>query len=700
MLIMTEDQLPINDDGSNPPALGIEMLSAAHLLLSSERATDRDDLLISTCIEVLDSGPASTAHLLKAVKEIWPGAPITTEMLLAAIQEAQELDLIAAAATLEGELWTLGTIGKSEIDATRAWFEDAMDRLTRQIEDRARDDFGEVKHEVASNWARVILRLFSAEIARSASSYAGDVEQASAKSIRPMVLDGSAMLRALDQVALAEGTRDFLKGCLLACVDESDPFGNELIGQVATSCVLHAIAAGRGRAGAQEVMGSLENQRVLLDTPLLVSLLGSASASERLEALIRQAVAFGMEVVVPEHVLDELDDVIKRVEGDHLQPLTSALQGGMPPRAYAQIVKEQVLELFLDGVEAKEIKTWNDFRLRQKGMTSRLESLGVVVREHGNKNRSNVVWVDSVLTEEIAASPSGRGAKAIARDAESIEMVWRARRRGVKDKGALWPGGWIVSNDRHASPAYRRVNHEDSEPLVLTPAQWATLLTEAAPAAEIPELVAAAASLLRQESMLRIATKYPPAIALTLAKSLSGEYSSSTDVRVAQLASLGELLEHASAGETVTGERLASEIAARRTNRLAAAGREQLDLNALERARLDAAVTRSTTVITEETAKRVAAEKRSEELEKRMSLWPRRVALGVLMTAAVGALVIFAVIGLPWFVVGTALALALLGIIGRKWVTDPSTKLWHLALAAVPEVLGILDVVTRFLPSS
>jgi hypothetical protein len=571
-----------------------------------------------------------------------------------------------------------------------------MDRLTRQVEERARDDFGEVKNEVARNWAQLILNLFSKEIARSASSYAGEVEQGAAGSVRPMVLDGAMMLKALDDVKVPDATRDFLKGCLMAAVDETDPFGNELVGQVATSCVLHSIAAGRGRVGAQRAMGSLEGERAVLDTPLLVSLLGPDSTRKRLETLVTQAVELGMEVVVPVHVLEELEDLVARVGDEHLKQLINALGKGVKARAYAKIVSEQVLELFLDAYEAKEVKSWNDFRLRQRELRSKLEKLGVVVREHGNKDRAGVALIDQFLSEEVSARGSSRGAKAISRDAESIEMVWRARRRAKKVKRKLWPGGWMISNDRHSGPAYRRANRTDLEPLVLTPAQLAALLVEVAPAAEIPDLVSAAASFLRQESMLRIATKYPPAIALTLARSLSSENSSSTDERIAQLPSLGEMLEHVASGETLTGERLAAELAAKRTNRLAAAGREQVGLASLERDRLDAAITRSTTVISEETARREAAEKRALELEANEILSRRRLILAVLVTAILGAIGVLAVLGPWWIAVGTVVTEVVVIMIGRHWIASPEARFGSVTFAAIPEVLAIvLDLVSR-----
>jgi predicted nucleic acid-binding protein len=682
------------------PDLGIEMLSAAHVLLSSDRAMDERDLLISTCLEALDSGPTSASALARVCNEIWPATSISEDDVLAAMQGAAELGLVAEQTTLDGIDWALARAGKDEIESTREWFANAMERLARQVQDRARDDFGELSFEVASNWARVILRLFSGEIARSATSYAGEVERGAAGSIRPMVLDGTSMLRSIDGLGMAPGTTDFLKGCLLAAVDEVDPFGNELVGQIATSCVLHAIAARRGRAAAQAALGSLQSQRVVLDTPILVDLLSSDGTEQRLRAMIQQAVSLGMEVIAPEHVLAELDDVIVRVTNEHLAGLTSGLKTGVSPWAYAQMVNEQVLELFLDGVRRKKFKTWQDFRLKVEGLKEELSSIGVIVRAHNNTSRSNVNLIDMHLTEEISKSVSGRSNKAIARDSESIELVWRARRRKVSTPSStsLWPGGWMVSHDRHVNQAYRRANRDDREPLVLTPAQWATLMAGAAPAAEIPALVASAAAYIRQESMLRIATKYPPAIALTLARSLSGEYSSETDLRVAQLSSLGDMLEQAAAGQSRSGERLASELAGRRTNRLAAAGREQVDLVALERARLESVINKSTVVVTEEHAARIEAESRLAELQKREGLGGRRTVAAAILVGIAALAVIFAIIGFWTFVLGTVISGVAFFFLSRRWSRDSNVGFGSMLWSIVPEAVGLIDIGSRLLP--
>jgi hypothetical protein len=691
---LSPEELRSSDSEESPQAdLGLEMLSAAHVLLSSDRLTDERDLLISTCLEALDSGPANSEELARSCNEIWPAANISVDAIRVSMSEAQELGLVAQQTTLTGEDWALAAQGKNEIDSTREWIEEAMIRLARQIQERSREDFGEVSPELASNWARVVVRLFSGEIARSAASYAGEVERGAAGTIRPMVLDGVAMLRALDTLHLPPGTTDFLKGCLLAAVDETDPFGNELVGQIATSCVLHAIAARRGRASAQAALGSLAGQRIVLDTPILFELLSSDGSEARLTSLITQAVGLGMDVVVPEHVLEEFGDVIQRVTDDHVANLLSGLETGISPWAYAQIVNEKVLELFLDGVRRKRFTNWNDFRRATSALRPQLEASGVKVRPHGNNNRTNVAVLDMHLTEEISATKGGRGAKAIARDAESIEMIWRARRNEPSAE-SLWPGGWLVSHDRHASPAYRRANKGDREPLVISPAQLATLMTETAPAVDIPDLVRSAASYIRQESMLRIATKYPPAIALTLARTLSGEHTSATDVRVAQL-SLGEMLEQTAAGQGPTGERLASELAGRRANRLAAAGKEQVDLVALERARLDAAITRSTTVVSEEHAKRIAAEERADKFERRDKLSRRRSVVVGFVVGIVAVGVILALAGLWAFVVGTGIALVLFVTLSRRWLRDPAETFGILLWAALPEALGLIDIAIR-----
>lgn len=423
------------EDATEADNLGLEMLSAAHALLNSDRLTNEKDLLISTCIEILATGPASAGTLTQVVNEIWPGSNIKESSIESALVQALQVGLVGRLETLDSSTdWALAKNGADEIDATRVWLEEAMGRLARQIRDRAREDFGEVSNELASNWATLLLNIFTAEIAKGAALYGGEIQEGAAGNVRPMALDAADMLRAVEDRSLPITTKEFLQGCLIAAVDETDPFGNELVGYVATSCVLHAVAAGRGRSAARGVLGSLKGQRAVIDTPLLLDFLGPDSSSGKIRTLIDGAITASMEVIVPDHVLEELMDVVDRLTDQFIPGLMGALGSGTGAHAYAQTVNEQALELFLTATEAGVYSRWDQFVARARSLRSELTSLGVTVRPHENRDRGNVAWIDQELTAETRKSPIPRTPKAVARDAESIELVWRARRRFNRKK--------------------------------------------------------------------------------------------------------------------------------------------------------------------------------------------------------------------------------------------------------------------------
>ena len=266
---------------------------------------------------------------------------------------------------------------------------------------------------------------------------------------------------------------------------------------------------GRSPAKSLFALGSLSEQRVVIDTPVLVAYLGPKDVAGRLKTVIRLARDAGMEVIAPQHVLDELNEVVDRVEERIVPGLLEALESGVSSRVYASSVNEQILELFLEATEAGRSRRWEDFAVRARNLKIELSDLGVEIRDHGNSQRQRVSQLDGQLTLEVGKTLIHRGAKQIARDAESMEMVWRARRRASNKKASLWPGGWLITLNRKIDPTYRSVNGSDPEPLVLTPGQWATLVTETAAAPEVRDLIEAAASFLRQEAVLRIGWSSP-----------------------------------------------------------------------------------------------------------------------------------------------------------------------------------------------
>ncbi|MCJ1673732.1 hypothetical protein MT355_10755 [Rathayibacter sp. VKM Ac-2929] len=626
-----------------------------------------------------------------------------------ALDYAQRGGVVATQQAGDGIDWALTRAGATEIDATRSWYSDALSRFAAQIQERATLDFGGVSNEQADLWAAILVKIFSDAIVSSPDVYTGAVSKSASGNVRPISLNGARMLTLIHRLDAPEATTDFLTACLLASIDESDPFGNELVNHVATSCVLHSIIAGRSRAEAQGTLGSLAGQRIVLDTPVLVAYLGPDDTAAHLATVVRLSRETGMQVIVPEHVIEELLDVVTRVEDQYIPGLKEALRGGVGARVYASSVNEQVLELFLEAVEVRRYKNWEEFAERARQINNELEDLGVVVRHHRNLDRVNVDALNDQLKTLIAAGNSFRGAKQIARDAESIEMVWRARRRSSRDDLSLWPGGWLITHDRKISPTYQRVNPKDKEPLVLSLGQWATLVTQAAPAPEVRELIEAAASFLRQEAVLRIAVKYPPDVALNLAQTLGQGSPSETDIRVAQL-TLGDLLNNAGSGQIQGRESISTFVANKRSSRQAIAAEVQRKAFVSERSRMAETVTKNAAELSVVASERASAERaaaasfseierlRSEkaDIEKAqaeyLALNGRRVVRIVVSVVALIVAVLLFVLGVPGFAVGTLIGLVIFLNEAREWTKNKAVGSGKLFLALLPQLFGLWDI--------
>ncbi|XYX65864.1 hypothetical protein ACAD35_02690 [Clavibacter nebraskensis] len=691
-------------------SVGRDMIAAAHALFSSDRLANEEELIISTCQEVLKDRPANTEAVRLEVNAIWPGAKISTDRVERALDRARNMGLIATMETLDGLDWALTSTGQLEIQSTSSWYSDSIQRLSAQVQERAIQDFGQASTEQADLWASILINIMTKAISAEETVYGGGLNRAAAGTVRPVGLDSQAMIDDIREMSLSPGTRDFLRGCLLAAIDESDPFANELVSYAATSCILHSIISGRSGASARQALGALDGETALLDTPILVELLGPRASAARIEKVIALATQSGMEVIVPDHVITELLELIKRIEDEYVPGLLKALHDGTGARIYSATVDEQVLELFLDAIEDGRFRGWPDFATFARHLGEQLISLSVIVRDHGNNNRDRVDRYVDTLQREIDDSGSHRGQKQVARDAETMELVGRARRRKTGQGGSLWPGGWVISRDRKMSSAYRKAEKDDIEPLVLSPSQWAILISEATEAPEAEELITAAASFLRQEAVLRIAVKYPPEIALTLAQSLNDSVLSDTDVRVAQL-SLVDLLDDLAEGEYASGETIATAVSTKRAQRLASAGqvhREafdaslksmsagaartagQMDILARERERAESELRTEREKSKNERDESIRLREQHEAYE---ALGKRRAVRVAVTVVAVLAVAFFAVLQLYGFAAGTLVGAVIFHNQAHKWVESKEEPTASLLLALIPELFGLYDII-------
>lgn len=681
-----------------------DLISAAHALLNSDRIADEQELLLTTVVEVLAGSAMVSSEVAAAVQRIWPGAELTAEVIDSALQRGLEAGLLTTQDTLIEKAWALTPSGRAETDGTRSWYEDAIARLADQVRDRAREDFGSVTREQAQLWAGLLIDLLARGIRQMESAYEGNVTRRADGGISPVGLDAQVMFDELDKRSVSVEIATFLKSCLLGAIDEADPFGNEIVNYVATACVLTAVAARRSRADATAKLGNLNGLRMLLDTPVLVSLVGVASDAARIEMAIKAAVLLKADVVVPEHVLEELHEVVLRVERDSIGALTTALASGINTRIYRATVNDQILETFLDAAEAGRYKNWSEFRQASEQLSIRLKELGVSVRPHHNYDPAIVMTCRERLIEQLDRAGGGRSDAVIDRDAQSMAMVWRHRRRHRATSSSLWPGGWVVTTDRQMSPAFARVDPADPVAITLTPAQWATLLSECADPPAVRDLVIAAASFVREESMLAIAMRYPPKVALDLARTLNADGVSSTDTRVAQM-SLEDLLDQAGGHPSLSGEKLAGRIMERRIRRQTAAADVQRE--ELERARARSEEAREAAEAQLE-AERVAREAMARQvgetgmnlaelraqLAKTEELQPRRTARAAILTVLVMVAFVTLLAGQWWAAAGFALAAMLFHHLSENWITDPRVKNRNLAFAFLPALLSLVDALS------
>jgi predicted nucleic acid-binding protein len=683
---------------------GRELLAIASRLLDGSAIADERDVIQTSVVQVLSSGPLNTASILAGLNELWPGSDVHVDLLASTLEVATRSGLVVKVASAE-PTWTLTQTAIEENRAAELWYRDAMARFSEEIRERADDDTEPISVETADLWANLLLAALVKGIAEQGDSHLGRVRLGASGEIRPIGLNGYSVLDAIRMTEASQTHGEFLAGCAAAAIDEADPFANEIVNYIATGCVLHAVASRRMGAEDRATLGSLEGRRLLVDTNVLFFLLGPRAIADPLRAILRRAVEAQMEVIVPEHVLAELNDVVQRVTARYIPDLKAALRMHISTEVYMQTVSEETLSDFLAAAKEGLYKTWEDYQARVAGLRGELGDLGVEVRDHNNRDQARAERASGRLATEIERSGGSRGQAAIERDGQTIEMVWRVR-RSTDEREGLWPAGWILSTDSKINPTYASLDRLDSVPIALRPAHLATLLAQTAPEPEVPALVEAASSFVRHDALVTMATRFPPATALSLAKGLAGENFSTTDARVASL-NLTGLLDLVADDSQPTGAQITSYVVAKRAQRTAAAQNRQRELLRGQSARLERARDNSRARVSVERSARIAAERESsgdkaelKKLRAEVAERPtvvRRTAIvaGLVVIGLVGAAVA-AVLGWWWLFGGTLLGVVVLLNRARKWVSDTKTRWWVLLLALVPELVVIVDLFRSF----
>jgi hypothetical protein len=547
----------------------LQQLAAVRSLLSVEAQADRHDILITTAFEALAEGPKSEPDLVVFCEGVWPGAGIDASRVDAAMRVAQHASYVTQV-SITGELkWALTEATQREVLTSKNWAKEIFESTAAQVRGELADAGRNVSAEEARLWAMNLQRGLMAAARGLAAPYEGDVVARGAAGLAARRWDEKALRRVLMESAATEDDASLLIALSLDALDSNKAFGNDMVSCITVGYVLHAIMGGRDRVADLRVLGSVHGDRAILDTPILCQLLGTRAQAEPIERLIAAARRAGMEVIALDHYLEELRELVARIETDN--PDIAHYRPGAEDQAGVAgwIISDDVASAWLAAVGEGRYSDWSDFRGTVASLGAHLQSIGVVVRPHGNGHRDDVDACERALLRDVESRGGHRTPQAARRDAETMAMALRTRKR--RPPRTFFPGAWVVTPDSHMGPAYGQMTG-DEIPLAITPVAWLTIVSNCAPAAEAWELVnAAAAPLLREETFMTVAGRFPAKTAMKLAQTLGPANGGSyLDIRIAQM-SFGDLLRTSSNLDDGANEltaKIVTEVMRKRTQRL------------------------------------------------------------------------------------------------------------------------------------
>src|ERR1035437_3629277 len=492
----------------------LEQLTAFKWMFSVERQATEYDIVITAALEALREGPGQESDLVTFAERIWPGAGINTVRMHSALCAARTPGYVEQVG--HGR-WALTATGRADISGSKDWAQEIFSTTAHQVQEQLEAAGRKTSPEEAQTWTTILQRALMAAIRGSFTPYHGDVV-----SNTPGVLTARRYnLERLDET-ITEAISDpddvaLLKTLAQKAIDPLTTFGSDLVTSITVGYMLHAFVGRRDRVDARAVIGSLRGDRAILDTPILVQLLGAPEQSEPIERLISAAREAGMDVIVPEHYLVELAEWVKRVERDEL-PLLGAQVAPSDMSSIGPLVQDTVVRIWLRGVEKGRYATWQDFVRAAQGLTESLTRMGVIVREHRNDASDCVEDLANALYTELDGRRP-RGYDAIERDAHSMAMAQRTRQTAEHLRN-FWPGAWIITTDTHMGPAFQRMNPQDKFPLTLTPASWLAIVSNCSTPETAEKLATSASQLLSEEAFLTIAARFPVKTAIEIAQAL------------------------------------------------------------------------------------------------------------------------------------------------------------------------------------
>lgn len=543
---------------------GDYFLGAVQNVLQNGSSATEADLLGAAACQALRHDVMDTATVCSAIERIWPDSRPTIERVEAALNVSRELGLVSRDEATDH--WQLTANGLADIQQHDGWVRRLRERTAAEIRVRARQGLGiEPDANEAELWLDALFTALIPAIATSLSTHLGSARSLIEGKALPKILDPQPALDSLSTASPRLEIVEFLQSLVVSALDPLDPFGREMVTHIATGAVLHSYVAGSSGAQLSSMLGKPEDQRAIIDTPILLELIGPRNEQSDAESTISRAIKDGWDVIVAEHSIEEFNELIEREIPNLRNVYIEASKRNTRLDFYASLVDDQFHGMIILALQEGTYRSLEDVETEAKSLRRRLTALGVKVRAHGNEispDRKEICL--KALNEHLKQGVRQRSTRVVARDADTLTMAWRRRRR---EQSAHWPGAWVITTDRAMNPAYNSVSN-DRVSITLTLAQWTTILSISAEPEELTGLASLAAGQFVDEAIWDLPARFPREFAIQLATSLSPEQGGSKlDVYHAQrLHELPEMLDEIANNSTPAS--LAAEVIASRARRL------------------------------------------------------------------------------------------------------------------------------------
>ena len=614
-----------------------QQLASVRLLLSSERDVAIHDLLLATSFEYLDFGARTGQEIAAHLASVWPGIRHSRHAIDQIMQEAQRANYVKIE-EFRGSLavWAIAERGRLDLEGSRKWARDVLDRTEAQLRRAVIDFFGSAEFHPLGRWTEILIESISASLKEGFSSDPSKIDIVNNLLI-PAEVDIRIVDAHLKRFVKDDNVRDFLRTVARSSLDPASDLGSELVHHLTLGYILHAFAAGFDNREARKSIGSLRNEVFILDTPVLLQLSGPRTLAESVTAILCDARDKGVRIIVLHRTMEELQKVLdaRSEEADAIEQDLQRYNLEIPHLLAS--ISDQVLQMWLscEPEGGTGWLSWSTYRERCARTTTTIQALGgeigvaITHSDHGSHSR-----FERALNESLEERGRSRGYWQISHDAEMLTSLKILRSENPADGTKMWPGAVIVSPDTHLVDSYRGKSTSSSTefPAAITVGQWAAILAKCSDPATAEGLAKVLSSEVSSEAALNRAVTVPLETALQIARSLKG--ASVSDI---SLGAIGICIDDILASEPevdqmspAMAQELAAQVLAQRHARLERITQEQREAAARERQEAEKhRVRREAQVEEREKGHREAAKqdrKRASELETKITELEKEVA--------------------------------------------------------------------------